>query len=116
MISQGYLAILLLLANILSIKTTKSESFENSILLGSIFFLVFSLYFLSTSTLPPIIKENLFFHRVYELIPAFIFAVTTIISLINGGWIKNEFEHWLIIALVLGFSAQAFFMVFSKEL
>ena len=56
------------------------------------------------------------FHRPEEFVPALLFLVALVGYLRKGKWRDDAFEHWLVLALIVGFVSQAVFMSFSGRL
>ena len=56
------------------------------------------------------------FHRPEEFVPALLFMVALVGYLRKGKWRDDAFEHWLVLALIVGFVSQAVFMSFSGQL
>ena len=71
-------------------------------------FLVFS--FLS---LPQAYYPHIVFSRPEELVPAGIFLLAFLGYIRKGHWRYDDFDHWLVLALIVGFAGQAMFMAFS---
>jgi len=71
-------------------------------------FLVFS--FLS---LPQAYYPHIVFSRPEELVPAGIFLLAFLGYVRKGHWRYDDFDHWLVLALIVGFAGQAMFMAFS---
>jgi len=71
-------------------------------------FAFFALY-----PLPRAYYPELPFHRPEEFIPAIFFALALRGFLRKGRWRQDDFEHWLIISLVIGVVSQTVFMSFS---
>jgi len=51
-----------------------------------------------------------------ELVPAGFFLLALIGYLNKGHWKENDFEHWLILSIIVSFMGQAMFMSFSGHL
>jgi signal transduction histidine kinase/CheY-like chemotaxis protein len=66
--------------------------------------------------LPAAYYGELFFHRPEELVPALFFLLALIGYLTKGHWKENDFEHWLVLSLIVSFMGQAMFMSFSGHL
>ena len=66
--------------------------------------------------LPRAYYPELFFHRPEEFIPAMFFLLALIGYLKKGYWREDNFEHWLVLSLIVGFMGQAMFMSFSSHL
>jgi len=55
-------------------------------------------------------------HRSTDLIPAFFLCLATIGYLWKGGWKTDDFEHWLVLSLIVGAISQAEYMSFYGRL
>ena len=66
--------------------------------------------------MPRAYYPELFFHRPEELLPAGFFLVALLGYLAKGHWKHDEFEHWLVLSLIVAFMGQAMFMSFSGRL
>ena len=75
-----------------------------------------SFLFFAFVPLPRAYYPEIFFHRPEEFIPAFFFLVALIGYLRKGKWKSDDFEHWLVLSLIVGFMGQAMFMSFSGQL
>lgn len=75
-----------------------------------------SCLFFALVTLPPAYYPNIPFHRPEEFVPALFFGLALIGYLRKGEWQRDTFEHWLVMALIVNFVAQAVFMSFSGTL
>ncbi len=76
-------------------------------LAGFLFFAFFSL--------PRAYYPEIVFSRPEELIAAWFFLLALVGYLHKGHWKQDDFEHWLVLALIVGFSGQAMFMSFSAR-
>ncbi|MDD2834299.1 MAG: MASE3 domain-containing protein, partial [Methylotenera sp.] len=65
--------------------------------------------------LPAISIGHDWIHRPFELIPAMLFLVALVGYLFKGMWVEDDFEHWLILSLIVGFGLQLAFMPFSAH-
>lgn len=74
-------------------------------------FLFFALFPLPAATEPdwPI-------PRPYDFAPALFFVCALIGYLRKGLWPRNDFEHWLVLSLIVGLATQTTFMPFSTHL
>lgn len=77
-------------------------------------FILISFAIIALVPLPDILYEQYQIHRPYELISAIFFGIALIGHLSKGLWRANDFEYWLVIALVISLSSQLL-MSFSKE-
>ena len=75
-----------------------------------------SFLFFAFVPLPRAYYPEIIFHRPEEFIPAFFFLVALIGYLRKGKWKSDDFEHWLVLSLIVGFMGQAMFMSFSGQL
>jgi diguanylate cyclase (GGDEF)-like protein/PAS domain S-box-containing protein len=66
--------------------------------------------------LPPISTEHSFLHRPFEFASALFFLIALIGYLRKGLWRDDDFEHWLVLSLIVGFATQTIFMPFSAHL
>jgi signal transduction histidine kinase len=66
--------------------------------------------------LPAAYYPELMFHRPEEFLPAIFFFVALCGHLKKGAWRHDPFEHWLVLALVVGLVSQTVFMSFSGRL
>jgi len=73
-------------------------------------------FFFAFVPLPRAYYPELFFHRPEELVPAIFFLLALIGYLKKGHWREDNFEHWLILSLIVGFMGQVMFMSFSGHL
>lgn len=69
---------------------------------------------LEAATLSEAYRTAAFAPRPQELLPAALFLYALAGYLWKGHWKDNAFDHWLVVSLILGFVAQAPFMVFSS--
>jgi two-component system, sensor histidine kinase and response regulator len=60
--------------------------------------------------------DNWVFNRPEEFIPGIFFLIAFIGHYQLGNWRNDEFEHWLLIAIIINLAAQIVFMPFSSEL
>ena len=79
-------------------------------------FTLSSFLFFAFVPLPRAYYPELFFGRPEAFIPAAFFLFALIGYLKKGLWRTNDFEHWMVLALIVSFIGQAVFMSFSKEL
>ena len=70
-------------------------------------FLVFFL-----APLPPVYYSQLFIHRPAELAPALFFGLATIGYLRKGLWKTDDFEHWLVLSLIVATASHVAYMAF----
>ncbi len=75
-----------------------------------------SFLFFALAPLPRAYYPEYFFHRPQEFLPAFFFLMALGGYLWKGAWRHNAFEHWLVLALVIGFAGEALFMASSSRL
>jgi signal transduction histidine kinase/DNA-binding response OmpR family regulator len=70
-------------------------------------FLVFFL-----APLPPVYYPQLIIHRPAELAPALFFGLATIGYLRKGSWKTDDFEHWLVLSLIVATASHVAYMAF----
>lgn len=75
-----------------------------------------SFAFFAFVPLPRAHYPELVFHRPQELVAAAFFLLALVGHLHKGRWRHSPFEHWLILALIVSFMAQAMFMSFSGQI
>lgn len=74
-------------------------------------FLLFSIMPLPSFTLPRAEVS-----RPFELLPAIFFLLALLGYLRKGQWRTDDFEHWLVLSLIVGLATQTAFMPFSAQL
>lgn len=74
-------------------------------------FLFFALFPLPTASEP-----DWLIPRPFDLIPAFFFLFALMGYLRKGLWPESDFEHWLVLSLIVGLATQTTFMPFSSHL
>ncbi len=77
---------------------------------------VASFVFFAFVPLPRAYYPEIVFHRPEEFVPALFFLVALVGYLRKGKWRRDTFEHWLVLALIVGFVGQAVFMSYSGRL
>jgi PAS domain S-box-containing protein len=70
--------------------------------------------FFAVVPLPPL--PGPLIHRLTDLIPAFFLCLATIGYLWKGEWKTDDFEHWLVLSLIVGSMSQAGYMPFYHKL
>ncbi|HEY9420409.1 MAG TPA: ATP-binding protein, partial [Thermoanaerobaculia bacterium] len=73
------------------------------------------LAFFTFTPLPRVYFPDLLVSRPAELIPAVFFLAALVARLLQGDWRESSFEHWLVLALLLGFLGQAAFMPLCSQ-
>ena len=66
--------------------------------------------------LPRAYYPELLVHRPEELVPAAFFLAALVGYLRRREWRHDDFEHWLVLALIVGLAGQTVFMSFSAQL
>lgn len=79
-------------------------------------FTIASFLFFAFVPLPSAYYLELYFHRPEEFGAGLFFALALIGFLYKGSWRDNDFEHWLILSLILGVLGQTLFMSASHGL
>ncbi|MCH8069371.1 MAG: PAS domain S-box protein [Candidatus Marinimicrobia bacterium] len=75
-----------------------------------------SFLFFAFVPLPRAYYPELFFGRPEEFIAASFFLLALVGYLKKGFWKKDDFEHWMVLSLIVGLMGQAMFMSFSYQL
>jgi PAS domain S-box-containing protein len=75
-----------------------------------------SFLFFAFIPLPRAYYPEYFFHRPEEFLPAAFFLFTLIAYVKKGDWKKSNFEHWLIITLIISLISQILYMSLSGTL
>jgi methyl-accepting chemotaxis protein len=89
---------------------------EGSIYAAAIALTLGSFVFFAFVPLPRAYYNELPFPRPEEFVPAFFFLWALIGYLRKGHWRSDQFEHWLVLSLIVGFLGQVLFMSFSGQL
>jgi diguanylate cyclase (GGDEF)-like protein len=85
-------------------------------LLVGIWFVVTFLFFALLEVPPPFHPDHLI-HRPADFVPSFFFALAVIGYLRKGWWKSDDFEHWLVISLILyGSSRLGYFSFYEHTL
>ncbi len=90
--------------------------FDGRVYLVAVSLMVISFVFFAFVPLPRAYYPELFFYRPGELLPAAFFLLALVGYLRKGLWKTNDFEHWMVLALIAGFMGQVMFMSFSHQL
>ena len=77
---------------------------------------VTSFLFFAFVPLPRAYYPEIVFHRPEEFVPALFFLLALVGYLRKGQWKNDDFEHWLVLSLIVGFLGQVMFMSFSGRL
>ena len=77
---------------------------------------VASFLFFALVPMPRAYYPELFFHRPEEFLPAALFLLALVGYLYKGWWREDDFEHWLVLSLIVGVMGQAMFMSLSGRL
>ena len=86
------------------------------VMVGAAVATIASFLFFATVPLPAISIEGAIVARPVELLPAIFFFAALIGYLNKGGWRDDQFEHWLVLSLIVGVATQTVFMPFSEHL
>ncbi len=89
---------------------------EKSVYFGTALLVAGSFTFFALVPLPRAYFPELFIHRPEELVPAVFFAIALAGYLTKGKWRNDDFEHWLVLSLIVGLVSQVVFMPFSATL
>ena len=88
---------------------------ERALYLASAGIIVISFLFLSLIPLPRAYQPDLLVHRPEEFVPAIFFLLALSGYLIKGEWRHKFFDHWLVLALIIGLGIQVLFMPWSRQ-
>lgn len=66
--------------------------------------------------LPTVSRPDWLIPRPYDFVPAVFFLLALVGYWRKGHWRDNDFEHWLILALIVSLATQTTFMPFSSHL
>lgn len=66
--------------------------------------------------MPPAYQDDSLITRPQDMLAALFFLLALLAYLRKGHWRVNQFEHWLVLSLIIGFMGQALFMATSSEL
>ena len=116
--SRLFLSIFMLLAWVVQYgrKSDAAEIKELYVYVGTGLFTVGSFLFFIFVPLPRAYYPEFIFHRPEEFIPALFFGAALVGYLYSGGWKKDDFEHWLVLSLIVGLLGQSVFMSYSEML
>jgi signal transduction histidine kinase/CheY-like chemotaxis protein len=84
------------------------------VLIGS--WAVISFLFFALVPMPPAFYPSVMIHRPVELIPAALFALATVGYLWKGTWKTRNFEHWLVLSLIVATAGEFAYMPFYVRL
>src|SRR6267143_3482212 len=79
---------------------SRNEEYLVYFLVGT--FTLISFFFFGIVQLPPDYYPNFMVHRPLEIVPAFFFGLSAIGYWRKGAWKTDDFEHWLVVSLILG--------------
>jgi hypothetical protein len=74
------------------------------------------LIFFMSVPIPFPVYPQYFISRPLELIPGFIFLITLIWYLAEGGWKTDDFKYWIVLCLIASVVCQFAYMGLSKQL
>jgi len=83
---------------------------------GACVFIASCFLLFAFAPLPQAFYPNLFFSRPEEFVPALFFGLALLGYLNKGQWKVNNFEHWLVLSLIVAFFGQVGFMSHSNTL
>lgn len=82
--------------------------------MGISFIAALACFLFFTITPLPDFMFNMFTSRIYELIPGVLFLAALIVYLYYGKWKEDDFEHWMVLFLLISTLTQLLFMPFSS--
>lgn len=71
--------------------------------------------FFALVPLPEASNSHWLIPRPFDLVPAIFFLLALVGYLQKGLWRENDFEHWLVLSLIVGLATQSVFMPFSAD-
>jgi len=77
---------------------------------------IISFIFFALVQLPPPFHPNQLIHRPADFVPAFFFALATVGYLWKGWWKTDDFEHWLVLSLIVAAVGHMAYMSFYGRL
>jgi signal transduction histidine kinase/DNA-binding response OmpR family regulator len=77
--------------------------------------LVSFLFFALVRLPPEAFHSNLFVHRPAQLVPALFFGLAAVGYLRKGFWRTDDFEHWLVLSLIVAASSQLAYVSLSAS-
>lgn len=117
--SRLFLSLLMCVSWVLSVKHQKNPNFmlQPKYIFGLTGLATLSCFLIfAILPLPPISTDNLFIHRPFEFVAAVFFIVALLGYLKKGMWREDNFEHWLVLSLIVGLATQTVFMPFSAHI
>lgn len=117
--SRLFLSVLLFTSWLLWFKHRNDVSFRPNariVMIGTAVATIASFLFFATVPLPTISIEGAIVSRPAELLPAIFFLMALVGYLYKGAWRDDQFEHWLVLSLIVGVATQTIFMPFSEHL
>lgn len=117
--SRLFLSVLLFVSWLLWFRHRNDASFRPNtkmVMAGTALATIASFLFFATVPLPSISVEGGVVSRPAELLPAVFFLMALAGYLYKGKWRDDQFEHWLVLSLIVGVATQTAFMPFSEQL
>ena len=65
-------------------------------------------------SLPPAYYPNFIFHRPLDVLPTLVWGLATFGYLAKGTWKTDDFDHWLVLTLILGVVGHLVFMFCAR--
>ncbi|MGB6678782.1 MAG: response regulator [Terriglobales bacterium] len=112
---------LLVCASLLAWRQEKSRSAGITIKEGPVYLIVgiwtvVSFFCFALLHLPPPFHPHHLVHRPADFVPAFFFALAAIGYLWRGAWKTDDFEHWLVLSLILCAIGHMGYMSFYSQI
>ncbi|MFA6971002.1 MAG: PAS domain S-box protein [Gallionella sp.] len=117
--SRLFLSVLLFVSWLLWFRHRDDVSFRPNtkmVMLGTALATITSFLFFAAVPLPSISIEGGLISRPAELLPAIFFFMALTGYLYKGKWRDDQFEHWLVLSLIVGLATQSVYMPFSEQL
>jgi PAS domain S-box-containing protein len=117
--SRLFLSVLMFVSWLLWFRHRNDASFRPNtkiVMAGTALATISSFLFMASVPLPSITIAGGAVSRPAELVPAIFFLMALAGYLYKGAWRDDQFEHWLVLSLIVGVATQTAFMPFSSHL
>ncbi len=117
--SRLFLSLLMCVSWVLSVKHENNPNFiikTKHIFFATGLATVSCFMIFTVLPMPPISNDYSLAHRPFEFIPATFLLVALLGYLRKGMWRDDDFEHWLVLSLIVGLATQTVFMPFSAHI
>ncbi|HED34689.1 MAG TPA: response regulator [Gammaproteobacteria bacterium] len=114
--SRLFLSIAIILGLLFIKKHSSQPAPEKSVYSATTLIVLFNFLLFALASLPDGYFDNQYLHRPQELIPGLLLAVALTGFYQSGNWKNDDFQHWLIIAIIINLVIQLCFMPWSSAL